>query len=202
MGRIHAEEEKVKQLGAQRDTLKKDIAAIDGESAELESRRTLQEMEQTIALLSARVVRMREEDMRRGWKRIYNHDECPQMLCYGSGTGTTRRRVATVKGCRAIAGQMPNREGISIHAGANLDGDWLPLHLLECAGGINESMVNEGFSEADHILLSPTEHGVQTGVSLLAYYRRVDRWLEETEFDSEFSPFKVGMFVLSLCLLV
>jgi hypothetical protein len=111
------------------------------------------------------------------------------MICYGSGTGTTRERVAVPVGMEAVSAGFPNREGISAHPIANLEGEFAFLHLLECGASVTEGMVNEAFAGLD-LLFSVTPHGIQTGKSLLAFYQKFDRYLDE-ERDSEFGKWKV-----------
>ena len=144
-----------------------------------------------VELHEDRVKGMILEDQTRGRARMLNHDECPQMLHYGSGSGTTRRKVAgkaSAKGARAKG--MLNREGITVHATVNANGVFGPPHLLEGGASITDSMITEGAANMANGLLQVNESGVQTGETLLEFYKMTDAWLDE-EQDSAYGKWTV-----------
>ena len=177
MARVQAEQTKLRNL---KINLRKfiDLSTQLGRtstSAYIEGKK---ELEHLIAKQEFLVARIEAEDERRGRSRLFNHDECPQMICFGGGTGTTRRRVASAPGQPAKSGQIPNRESVSVHPMANLEGDFTPWHLLMAGESLSESMIDEAYANMPEGLVSHTANGVQTGKSLLNFYRKVVKWLE------------------------
>ena len=146
------------------------------------------------------VKRIKNEDARRGRARMFNHDECPQMICFGGGTGTTRRRVAGQSGKQAKSSQVPNRECVTVHPIANLNGTFGPWHLIFSGESLTDSMISEAFLEMPEGLITHTAKGVQTGHSLLQFYKKFYEWSQETQdtIKHEFGEWQIQTPILLL----
>ena len=120
---------------------------------------------------------------------VLNRDELPQFIDYGTNKGNAKRKVAgSSSGPAPVKPSSSNRTSNTIDMTIGLDGFQYGFHALIERATVTEDLCIDEFASFDnkiceqfgvstHGLISTTEHGVQTGASLLAAYKMLDREL-------------------------
>ena len=114
-------------------------------------------------------------------KRIYNRDETPQFINYGID-GSSRNLYYCGKGeqCQGLINE--NRECVSIEPFISLDGNICMAHVIFAGSGIKSNMAPQSAVEAiPNLLISTTDHGMQTGKSCLQSYKEFNNYLIEKQ---------------------
>ena len=115
--------------------------------------------------------------------RVFNHDETPQFVNYGVD-GTPNGLVFAAKGeaCKKL--QNENRESVKIHPFVSFSGEVCMCHVIFAATGITAHMApQEAVDKIHDLLISNTERGSQDHTSLLASYKKFDKYLSSHNIE-------------------
>ena len=110
-------------------------------------------------------------------RRVINNDETPQFIDYGtSGHANNIYYAGSGEGCSRASSE--NRECVTVHPTINLNGEVVSCHVIFAGSGISSNMAPVSAVESiQNLLISVTEHGSQTGKSLLRFYQELDKTL-------------------------
>ena len=111
--------------------------------------------------------------------RIFNHDETPQFINFGvdgSGSGKVFGCVGKNESCQRILKE--NRECPTVHPMVSCDGNKVMCQVIFSRKGIDTDMFTE---KIENLVVSTTPHGVQDHHSLLSFYRRFNKYLEDAK---------------------
>ena len=142
-----------------------------------------------------------QENQRRGRWRLDNHNEMPQGISYAGDVGNCREQMACgVEDGKTVNtpenARPPNRDQVTIHEMCNAAGVFGPWHLIQAGANLMESHAPECVVYASAGVLSVTECGQQTGVSLLAYLKHFNSWLGQ-ERKSAFTKLHDGNWTVT-----
>ena len=109
--------------------------------------------------------------------RVFNRDETPQAIRYGVD-GTAKNLAFCGKGESCSELIKENREFVTIEPFISLDGKVHMCHVIFAAVGITSAMApTKAVEKIEHLLISTTESGYQTGASCLGSCKYLDKIL-------------------------
>jgi len=124
-------------------------------------------------------------------RRVLNRDECPQFIDYNDNKGNAKGKSAGGKGDSVFTTSAVNRTCVTVDMTIGLDGFQYGVHFILARKTLDDELITERLGDyftskiyeekfmmcSTHCLVSTTEKGVQTAVTLLECMKLLDEEL-------------------------